>query len=115
MLLTFYWNSKHPEPRTDVEKVLKLIRSLGKNVTTRLIDTSNMTDEERYQAYIESVMPAVYNRYNARKVFGTNRISGASFGKEQPALVLKDGKKWDVYPHLERKRLVTIEGCLEKL
>ncbi len=115
MLLTFYWNSKHPEPRTDVEKVLKLIRSLGKNVTTRLIDTSNMTDEERYQAYIESVMPAVYNRYNARKVFGTNRISGVFFGKEQPALVLKDGKKWDVYPHLERKRLVTIEGCLEKL
>ena len=116
MLLTFYYNSSHPEPRTDVKYVLSTLNDLQKKgVKCEIKNTEKMTKKELGSAYIDAVMPAVYNRYNARKAFGTNRQSGIFFGKEQPALVLKDGKRWDVYPHIENEKLVSIEDCLRQL
>jgi hypothetical protein len=79
-----------------------------------VVDTAKMTETELTHAYCEAILPSVFNKYQIRKVFGTNRKSGIFFGREQPALLV-EGTSRDIYPHMINGKTVTIESFLEKL
>ncbi len=109
-------SSKEINVRADLKKILALLEKLkkAKKLDYKVIDTAEMSDSQRSKAYIDVIGPSVFNKYEIRRVFGTNRQSGVSFGKEQPALYVA-GDIWDVFPHRKNGKVTTIESFLEHL
>jgi len=110
----FYCDPKELNSRTDVKTVIQLLDKLKKlkKWNYDVIDTSKITESERTLAYVEVILPSVFNKYKIRKIFGTNRQSGAWFGKEQPALYLQ-GELFETLPHEKEGKTKTIEEFLE--
>ena len=113
---TVYMNPKENNSRSDTGKIIQLLDKLkgSKKLDYKIIDTSKMTDSQRWDAYGKVIGPSVFNKYEVRRVFGTNRQSGIFFGKEQPALLV-EGDIWDIFPHKKNGKDITIEKFLENL
>ncbi len=113
---TFYINPTETNSRSDIKKILQLLENLkkSKKLDLEIVDTSKMNDSERVNAYIHVIGPSIFNKYQVRRVFGTNRQSGIWFGKEQPALYL-EGDVWEILPHRKNGIDVSIESFLEEL
>lgn len=113
---TMYMDPKETNSRSDMNKIVQLLDKLkkSKKLDYKIIDTSKMTDSQRIDAYVKVIGPSVFNKYEVRRVFGTNRQSGIFFGKEQPALMV-EGDIWDIFPHKKNGKEITIEKFLENL
>lgn len=113
---TMYMDPKETNSRSDTNKIVQLLDKLkkSKKLDYKIIDTSKMTDSQRSDAYVKVIGPSVFNKYEVRRVFGTNRQSGIFFGKEQPALMV-EGDIWDIFPHKKNGKEITIEKFLENL
>jgi len=109
-------NPNETNVRSDTKKIIQLLEKLKKTkkIDYKIVDTSKMIDSERTKAYINVIGPSVFNKYEVRRVFGTNRQSGIFFGKEQPALFL-EGDIWEILPHRIKEKNVSIENFLEGL
>ncbi len=114
--VTFYAHPTETNIRSDVNKITQLLNKLKKvkKLDYKIIDTSKMTDSERFNAYSSTIGPSVFNKYEVRRVFGTNRQSGIFFGKEQPALLVQ-GDVWEIFPHMKNGKVKSIESFLESL
>lgn len=53
------------------------------------------------KAYMEAFEPSVFNKYEIRRAFGTNRQSGIFFGKEESALIIAGDL--GEFTHIKRK------------
>lgn len=113
---TVYMNQKETNSRSDMHTIIELLDKLkkSKKLDYRMIDTSKLTDSQRMDAYGKVIGPSVFNKYEVRRVFGTNRQSGIFFGKEQPALLV-EGDIWDIFPHRKNGKEITIVKFLENL
>lgn len=113
---TIYMNQKETNSRSDMHTIIELLDKLkkSKKLDYRMIDTSKLTDSQRMDAYGKVIGPSVFNKYEVRRVFGTNRQSGIFFGKEQPALLV-EGDIWDIFPHRKNGKEITIVKFLENL
>ena len=102
------------------DEVLGLLEKVErKGITCERIDTSQLTDEEIFNAYMRSVIgPTQLKKYRVRQIFGSARHSGWLFGKQVPALVVygSSGSQVpeDVFPHATGGHIVTIREYLEK-
>jgi len=102
------------------DEVLELLEKVErKGITCERIDTSQLTDEEIFNAYMRSVIgPTQLKKYRVRQIFGSARHSGWLFGKQVPALVVysSSGSQFpeDVFPHATGGHIVTIREYLEK-
>ncbi len=102
------------------DEVLELLEKVErKGITCERIDTSQLTDEEIFNAYMRSVIgPTQLKKYRVRQIFGSARHSGWLFGKQVPALVVygSSGSQVpeDVFPHATGGHIVTIREYLEK-
>jgi hypothetical protein len=97
----------------DVTKLLEELGMLG--VPVEMVDVAELTEKERTDAYLDAVGVSVIKKYRIRQVFGSRRISGTSFGKNVPALIirnLENGKPEEVYPKQEPGRIVPIAAFL---
>jgi hypothetical protein len=83
----------------------------------RAVDTAQMTEDEKYAAYLRSTTPAMKNKSPIRQVFGSLKQSGFMFGLGVPALLVQSpsGEVVDVFPHRESERIVTINEFLSSL
>ena len=100
----------------EIRTILERLEKLG--VSSELVDTMTMSDEERTDLYLEATLPTARKKYQVRQVFGSKRHAGFLFGREVPALlVYEPGKQYpvDVYPHRSRGRTITIRAFLESL
>jgi hypothetical protein len=82
-----------------------------------VIDTTNLSDDQRAQLYIGTAVVAAGNRYRVARVFGSNRHPGQDFGWRVPALLVYAAKAdtypVDVYPHeFKDGRIETIASLL---
>ena len=97
----------------DVTKLLEELDMLG--VPVEMVDVAELTEKERTDAYLNAVGVSVIKKYSIRQVVGSRRISGTSFGKNVPALIirnLENGKPEEVYPRQEPGRIVPIAAFL---
>lgn len=79
-------------------------------------DTGQMSEPERMEKYFQAIAPSVLKKYRVRKVFGTQRNAGISFGRGVPALLVWPDEgdfPIDVYPHEMVGRTVTIYEFLK--
>lgn len=79
------------------------------------VDPTTLSDDQRFHEYSKAIIPAVYKKYEVKRVFGTNRHSACWFGLQVPALVVKrtSDDVGDTYPHRRSpKTLVTIHDFL---
>lgn len=94
-----------------VPHLLEELRARGCDV--EFVDTANMTEKQRFECYLRVTLPAVYKRYEVKKVLGTNRHSACWFGAEVPALfVTNTDSVGDTYPHRKGNRITTIHNFL---
>jgi hypothetical protein len=116
-----YYRSSDPQrqpfagERNDgIEAVPKLLKQLeAKGHRVEIKDTATMTEQQRKEAYIGAIVPAVYRHYEVRRMFGSNRISASMFGAEVPALIVIDGNSaGDTYPHRKGSCISTIHSFL---
>jgi hypothetical protein len=102
----------------EVSRLKKKLQSLRKkNVQLKIIDISNMPEDEVYKIYTNACIPSVYKKYKIRRVFGSHRRSGIFFGIK-PALLVYEGESLyptDVYPHDIHGKVITIEDFLKSL
>jgi hypothetical protein len=99
-----------------IEPLLRSLREAG--VQYRVIDVSERSREELQEEYLRLAMrPSVSKRYRVKRIFGTNKYTGAYFGRGVPALVvLEDERPVDVYPHEEEGgRIVTIADYVARV
>ena len=97
----------------DVTRLLEELDMPG--VPVEMVDVAELTEKERTDAYLDAVGVSVIKKYRIRQVFGSRRISGMSFGKNVPALIiinLEAGKPEEVYPRQEPGRIVPIAAFL---
>jgi hypothetical protein len=88
-----------------------------------LVDTTRISDDERMKLYFDSVVGSVMQKAAIRRIFGSNKNPGLSFGRYTPALqVIQDGFCVDVYPQKrsivdgQRKAILTyLESSLKTL
>jgi hypothetical protein len=120
--LVLYYSTKLSKEDVwcDLNAILKELQRLkeDKGVDYELKDTSNMTDEELYDAYMKAAMPSVIKKFKIRRIFGTRKSSGVFFGRQVPALLVYEGDlrfPMDVYPKVERGKQVSIEDFLKEL
>ena len=113
---TLYKNSKELNTRSNLPFIEESLDILSKKniLEYQIVDTNDMTEQERMNNYITACLPSVKHKYRVRTVFGTNRQSGIFFGKHQPALYL-EGDLWHVCPHEKNGTLITIEEFLSNL
>lgn len=100
----------------EIRAIFERLEELG--VSSEIVDTLTMSDEERTDLYLEATLPTARKKYQVRQVFGSKRHAGFLFGREVPALlVYESGKQYpvDLYPHRSRGRTVTIRAFLEEL
>lgn len=123
MKLKLYYSTEH-QPLEDVAnqgfgEAIELLTALEQQgVHSERVDTSQLSDEEIYEAYAKACVPSVFKKFGIRRVFGTRRRSGCFFGRDVPALLVYGGDgdhPADVYPHEELGRTVTIKEFLEGL
>jgi len=111
--------------RCNTENILVMLGHISKKKTGdheyefRLKDTGKLSKEEIKHIYLTKAMvPAAMKKYEIEKVFGTKE-KAIFFGKEVPViLVYKDstfGYPSDIYPHIEKNKLITIEDYLAAL
>jgi len=94
-----------------VPGLLEHLKAHGYEV--ELVNTLNLTEKDRIESYGRVIIPAVYKRYEVRKVLGTNRHSACWFGAEVPALfVTNTDSVGDTYPHRKGNRITTIHNFL---
>lgn len=120
MNLTYFWSSdltRKPfmtdcnESIEAVPHLLEDLRARGWDVES--VDTANMTEKQRFECYSRVTLPAVYKRYDIRKILGTNRRSACWFGAEVPALLAAEADSiGDAYPHRKGNRITTIHNFL---
>lgn len=114
MELTFYCPSDLSIPFSDdrnrlIEAVPGQLDELERRgAKVRRIDPGTLDAEQFRHAYAEAVIPAVYKKYEVKRMFGTNRHSACFFGREVPALVVKQASDpiGDTYPHRESGTIV---------
>jgi hypothetical protein len=97
----------------DVTKLLEELDMLG--VPVEMVDVAELTEKERTDAYLNAVGVSVIKKYRIRQVVGSRRISGTSFGKNVPALIIRNletRKPEEVYPRQEPGRIVPIAAFL---
>jgi hypothetical protein len=101
----------------DLARILAALRSLQeRGFDVELTDTSEWTDSMLYEVYSEVARLAAAKMIKVRKVFGSARDSGKYFGREVPALLVYEGGTLvDVYPKIEKGKLITIEEYLNSL
>ena len=124
MQLKYYYSSTVspsdiPE-NEGLQDVLALLKQAEKKgIKCEKIDTTELTDEQLGEAYINSVVgPTQLKKYRVRQVFGSARHSGWLFGKQVPALVVyvsSDKVPEDVYPHKRLGHTVTIKQGLGRI
>ena len=93
----------------DVSGLLDQLREQG--VPIDQIDVAQLTEKERTKAYFDAVGVSVLKKYKIRQVFGSRRLSGTSFGKHVPALIVRNlGSDFpeEVFPHQESGEVVPI-------
>ena len=81
----------------------------------RRVDPLELSAERRFEEYGKATIPAVYKKYEVKRIFGTNRHSACWFGLQVPALVVKEtpDSVGDTYPHRESgNTVVTIHEFL---
>jgi hypothetical protein len=97
-----------------VSALLEEFQRSGANVTR--IDPTTLTQDQRINEYSKAIIPAVYKKYEVKRIFGTNRHSACWFGVQVPALIVKrnaDDIVGDTYPHREQSNsVVTIHDFL---
>lgn len=117
MQLEFYYDKQ----RSDVEEVSKLTEKLQnlkrKNAQLKIIDVSNMSQDELFKIYANAWRPAIYKKYKIRRVFGSHRQPGILFGKKPALLVYEAESEYptDIYPHDAHGRIVTIDEFINNL
>ena len=119
-MLKYYFSTEVDPSMTPtnegVTEVKKLLENLDKfGVPVELIDVAGLTEKDRTDAYLDAVGVAVIKKYRIRQVFGSRRISGTSYGKGVPALIIRNletGKPEEVYPRQEPGRVVPIAALL---
>jgi hypothetical protein len=101
----------------DIARILTVLKSLQeRGLDVELTDTSEWTGSMLYEVYSEVARLAAVKRIRVRKVFGTARDSGKYFGREVPALlVYEEDNLVDVYPKIDRGKLITIEDYLNNV
>ena len=117
--MALYYSSAVREPWCDLGDSRGLVRSLKeKGVKISEVDTAEMDAGKLKEMYISlAVLPSVRKKYKISNLFGTRRISGYFFGRQQPGLiVLREDTSTpvDVYPHVEDGQRVTIADFLRK-
>jgi hypothetical protein len=105
------------ERNEGIEAVPGLLRQLKDLcLEVEFVDITNLTDNERFRAYMRVIWPAVHKHYEIKKMFGTNRRSACWFGAEVPALLVVDADPvGDTYPHRKGNRITTIHDFLNGL
>jgi hypothetical protein len=101
----------------DITRILAELHDLQRRgFDVELTDTSEWTDTMLFEVYSKIARLAAEKRVRIRKVFGTARDSGKYFGREVPALLVYEGDElMDVYPKIEKGRLISIEEYLTAL
>jgi hypothetical protein len=92
----------HDERNRGIEEVPALVAQLERRGATVLrVDPSALSAEHRFREYSKATIPAVYKKYEVKRIFGTNRHSACWFGIQVPALVVKgrEDAVGDTYPH----------------
>lgn len=108
----------------DLERILRLLehgRQLGLEV--EIVDTNKISDDERMKLYFDSIVGSVIQKAAIRRVFGSNRNPGLSFGRDVPALqIIRGDICVDVYPQQrsivdgQKKTILTyLESSLKAL
>ena len=108
-MLKYYFSSEYEPSETPtndgIESVSGLLDQLHtQGVPVDRIDVAELTEKGRADAYMDAVRASVLNKYKIRQVFGSKRISGTFFGKQVPALILRNIETEhpeEVYPHQE--------------
>ncbi len=100
-----------------IQAVPTLLRQLeAEGYDVEFADTTALTEKERFESYARVALPAIYKRYEVRKVLGTNRRSACWFGAEVPALhVTGADSVGDTYPNRKGSRTATVHGFLTQL
>ena len=124
MELKYYYSSiiepPNDDPNGGIKDVPRLLMQIeNKGVKCQRIDTSQLPDDQIYDAYIKSVVgPTQLKKYKVRQVFGSARHSGWLFGRSVPALVVHTASNKvpeDVFPHRMGGHIVTIKEGLNGL
>jgi hypothetical protein len=116
--------SPNQDSEGSLDRILRLLeraRQLG--IEVELVDTTRISDDERMKLYSDSIVGSVMQKAAIRRVFGSNRSPGTSFGRYVPALqVMKAGFCVDVYPQTrsivdgQRKTILTyLESAVKAL
>jgi hypothetical protein len=98
----------------DVDVLLDQLEKRGASIIR--IDPSALSPEERLRSYSRAIIPAVYKKYEVKRVFGTNRHSACWFGVQVPALIVKRNAQdivGDTFPHrVPPNSIITIHDFL---
>jgi hypothetical protein len=100
----------------EAEELIAILR--GKGVEVKRIDTSQLSDKDIQEAYMEAVSLSVCQKFGIRQIFGSRRKSASCFGKGVPALFVYEHDSEhpiDVYPHQGLNRVITIRDFLASL
>ena len=115
----YYDSTVEPFRKTGFDRlrILELLDAAKKRgVKVTVTDTASWNSSMFYEIYLRACIPSIRKRYSIRRVFGTARESGRYFGRQIPGLlVYEDESVVDVYPHDEKRRIVTIIEFLEEL
>lgn len=122
MELTFYYPASREivfqdDRNKGIEAVPALLAELERRgAKVDRINPSTLTQDQRIHEYSKAIVPAVYKKYEVKRIFGTNRHSACWFGVQVPALIVKrdaDDIVGDTFPHRERSNsVVTIHDFL---
>jgi hypothetical protein len=84
----------------------------------RIVDATELSDEERRQRYIsEAAVTGAFTSQAVRGIFGSRHYPGTKFGISVPALRIEGATRddpGDVYPHEEAGGVVTILDFLNR-
>ena len=100
-----------------IEYILRKLHKLSnKGYKIKIIDTAGWTNDMLFEIYMSVVQLAIRRKFRLRKVFGTAREGGKYFGKEVASLLVYENDQLvDVYPKIEKGRLITIEDYLKSI
>jgi len=120
MELEFFYDSTVEPFRVDdydKDKVLELLERLRRaGVRVKIHDTAGWSGEMQMEHYLRAVFLSVRGKYGIRRGFGSARNPGWLFGRQVPALIVREANRdVDVYPHRLGEKRVTILGFLRGL
>ena len=100
--LVFVYNSIIPALRCNVDKALEYLKRLQElGIVVEIIDTKELSDSDRWKLYSDAIVGSMVQKAAIRRVFGSNRDPGFMFGKQVPALLVKDDHIcMDIYPQI---------------